>query len=394
MIYDVVIIGGGPVGSRVASQLADTGCKVMVVERKERLDEPVCCTGIVSQECVNHFDIDRGVVMRQANSARVYSPSGKLLRLWRQETQACIVDRLGFNISLAQRAQERGVEYILKSPVRSIEILRDRVRVESVKYRKGLNFEARAAVIATGFNSKLVEGLGMGRINDFALGAQAEVEAKDIDEVEVYLGRKIAPAFFAWLVPTLPKRALVGLLSRSRPGFYLRRLMLSLAAQGKISKAEAKLSYGGVALKPLNRTYRERVIVVGNAAGQVKPTTGGGIYFGLLCADIAAHSLRRALESDNLSAKSLAKYEKDWKIELGNELKHGYRGRKFYEILSDRQIERIFDIIKVSGIDKALLEADDLTFDWHGGAILKVFRHRALSKIVEVVKLPFSGTSN
>jgi digeranylgeranylglycerophospholipid reductase len=231
----------------------------------------------------------------------------------------------------------------------------------------------------------------MGRVGDFAIGAQAEVETNGVGEVEVYLSREIAPAFFAWLVPTSLKRALVGLLSYRRPGFYLQRLIESLAKQGKIALAEAELRYGGVALKPLAKTYRERVIVVGGAAGQVKPITGGGIYYGLLCADIAADSLHQALENDNLSAKSLANYEKSWKRELGRELKLGYWGRKFYELLSDRQIDGIFDIIKANGIDKTFIEEDDLTFDWHSKVAIKLVRHRALSPIVKMVKLPFPG---
>jgi digeranylgeranylglycerophospholipid reductase len=391
MLYDVVVIGGGPVGSQVAYRLARNGYKVVVVDRKRRLDEPVCCTGLISKECVNRFDIDESVVLRWVNSARLFPPSGKALRVWRQETQACIVDRPALNLALAQRAQERGVEYVLNSPVKSIEVHRDRVRIESGQSGKGQVFEARTAVIANGFNSKLVEGLGMGRIGDFAVGVQAEVETKCADEVEVYLGQEIAPAFFAWLVPTLPHRALVGLLSHRRPGFYLRRLLVSLAGQGKIASSEAEFSYGGVALKPLAKTYRERIIVVGDAAGHVKPTTGGGIYYGLLCADIAADSLHQALENGNLSAKSLANYEKSWKRKLGKELKLGYWGRKFYELLSDRQIDKIFDIIRTNGIDKAFLEEDDLTFDWHSKVVIKLLRHRALSPIVKMVKLPFPG---
>ena len=129
--------------------------------------------------------------------------------------------------------------------------------------------------------------------------------------------------------------------------------------------------------------------MVGDAAGQVKPTTGGGIYYGLLCADIAANNLHRALENNDLSAKSLASYERDWKKKLGRELKICYYARKYYERLSDKHIDRIFDIIKSSGIDAALLKADDLSFDWHGEVILRLLGHRVLSKAIEVMKIPF-----
>ena len=181
----------------------------------------------------------------------------------------------------------------------------------------------------------------------------------------------------------------MGLLSRRSPGLYLKKLMSSLLAQGKIVSAEVELSYGGVPLKPLARTYSERLMVVGSAAGQVKPTTGGGIYYGLLCADIAADNLHRALKNDALSAKNLASYEKAWKRKLGRELKVGYWARKFYELLSDAQIDRIFGIIESNGIVEALLKDDDLSFDWHGRAVLRLIGHEALSKVIETMKIPF-----
>ena len=384
----MIVIGGGPVGSYVAYKLAGMGQKVMVLERKQRVGEQVCCTGIIGQECVNSFDI-RDVILRQVNSARLFSPSGNLLRLWREETQACILDRAAFDMDMATRAQGKGAEYILNSPVRDIAVGEDGVRVEVSRRGKGLNFEARAAVIASGFGSRLSERLGLGRVGDFAFGAQAEVETEGIDEVEVYFGRDIAPGFFAWLVPTSPRMARVGLLSRNNPGLYLRKLMASLMGCGKIVSSEAELSYGGIPLKPLSRTYGERLLVVGDAAGHVKPTSGGGIYYGLLCADIAADTLHQALKDGDLSAKRLAKYEQRWRKRLGRELKIGYWARKLFERLSDRQIDRIFEIVKANGIDKALLSAKDLSFDWHGKAILRLIGHQVVSRAIDVVKIPF-----
>ena len=388
-MYDVAVVGGGPAGSYVAYKLAGMGYGVVVLERKEKLGERVCCTGIISQECIDSFAIDNNVILRQVNSARLFSPSGRLLRLWRQEPQACIVDRAAFDVAVADRAQGKGAEYVLNSLVRDIEVSDGRVNVEAIRIGERLNFEARVAVIATGFSSKLSEGLGLGKASDFVMGVQAVVETIGVDEVEVFFGQEIAPGFFAWLVPTSPSKALVGLLSRRSPGLYLKKLMSALLAEGKIASTEVELNYGGIPLKSLTKTCRQRLVVVGDAAGQVKPTTGGGIYYGLLCADIAANTLHQALENDDLSAKGLSSYEQQWKGRLGRELKIGYYARKFYERLSDRHIDRVFDIIESNGIDEALLKAEDLSFDWHGEAVLRLMGHRAISKALEMMKMPF-----
>jgi geranylgeranyl reductase family protein len=390
-LYDVAVIGGGPIGSHVAFRLAVLGYEVVVVERKTETGGPVCCTGIVSRECVSSLALDKDVVFRQANGARLLSPSGRVLRLWRPEPQVSIVDRTAFNVALANRAQGQGVEYRLNSSVVGAHFSDNGVSLEFGMQGNGIKYlQARAVVIAAGAASAgLAVALGLGKVGDFAMGAQAEVEIMGVDEVEVYFGGEITPGFFAWLVPISSQKALVGLLSRRKPEVYLRRLLARLLAQGKIVSTKVEMTRGGIPLQALARTYGERLLVVGSAAGQVKPTTGGGIYYGLLCADIAANHLNRALKSDNLSAENLSSYQREWRKRLGVELRFGYWARKLYERLSDRQIDQVFDIIESNGIDEALLKAEDLSFDWHSKVVLRVMADKALSKAMVAWKIPF-----
>ena len=179
----------------------------------------------------------------------------------------------------------------------------------------------------------------------------------------------------------------------SDPYLTATAVVKKLGNEGKITSDDVELSYGGIPLKPLPRTYGDRLVVVGTAAGQVKPTTGGGIYYGLLCADIAANNLHRALKADDLSGRKLAGYERGWKRKLGRELKTGYWARRFYELLNDRQVDRMLDIIESNGILETLLRAEDLSFDWHGGVVQRVIRHGVLIKAIEAMKIPFRPPS-
>lgn len=388
-MYDTIVVGGGPTGSYTAYKLAENEYNVIVLERKRRAGEVACCTGIIGQECVNTFIIDDKVILRQVNGAGLFSPSGNRLSLWREKPQACILDRAAFDMAIAERAQRAGADYVFDCLVEDIAVARDRVSIKASCQGKEARFEARAVAIASGFGSGLCERLGLGRFGDFTIGAQAEVETSGVDEVEVYFGREIAPGFCAWLVPTTPPMAKVGLMSRKNPELYLRKWLSHLAAQGKIASAKVEPSCGGIPLKPLPRTCGERLLVIGAAAGQVKPTSGGGIYYGLLGAEIAARTLHQALADGDLSARRLAQYQRGWRKRLGRELRAGYWARQLFEHLSDRQIDRIFEIVKANGIDEALLKAEELSFDWHSQTILRLMGYQMVAKAIDVIKLPF-----
>lgn len=367
-MYDAIIVGAGPTGSYIAYSLASLGYNVAVFEEHERIGEPVQCTGIVGAECLELFPLFEGTVLAEVSSARLFSPSRKEIRLWRDNVQAYIIDRAAFDRALAAKAQGQGAHYLLGSRVRDIAVLNDRVRIEMEGQEA---FDAKSAVIASGFGSKIPHKLGLGKVSDFVRGAQAEVKIDALNEIEVYFDHGVAPGFFAWFVPTAEHEALVGLFCRRNPVRHIRDLLTSLFQQGRIASPEAKITYGGIPLKPLPKTYRERVIVVGDAAGQVKPTTGGGVYYGLICAEVAADTLNQALATDNFSEKLLSGYQKAWHERIGWELKTGYLARRLYGTLTNRQIDHLFHIVKSTGIHESLLQSPELSFDWHGKAILK-----------------------
>lgn len=368
---DVLVVGAGPTGSYAALCLARSGHAVSVFEEHRDIGEPMQCTGIVGAECLERFPLFDGSILRQAKSARLFSPSRKEMRLSRDDTQAYIIDRTAFDRSLARMAQGEGVNYFKGVRVKGVSVSDDRVRVDT---EGGQAFEAGAAVIASGFYSRLPRRLGLGRVGDFMVGAQAEVDAKGVDEVEIYFDQDIAPGFFAWLVPTAPGKALAGLFCRRNPVGRLRGLLASFHEQGRIASPDVDITSGGIPLRPLRRAYRDRVLVVGDAAGQVKPTTGGGVYYGLLCAGIAADTLHRAIVGGDLSGRALSGYEKAWRAEIGRELRVGYIARRIYERLGNRRIDYLFDLAESRGIRENVLDSPDVSFDWHSKAIREALK--------------------
>ncbi len=376
---DAVIIGAGPSGSQLALRLAKLGYEVLVVERKATAGEEVCCTGIVSQQCLHDFAISSRLILRQANSAKFVPPSGKWLRLWRDDEVAYILDRPALNLTMANQAQEAGADYVFATQVTDIKPEADCVRVKAIRRGEETVLEARTAVIATGFGSTLPGRLGLGNISDITIGAQAKVTVSGVDEVEVYFDQTLAPGGFAWLVPTTQGKGLAGLLTRHQSELHLNRLLSHLQAQGKLASAKAEASYEAIPLRPLPRTCANRTLVIGEAAGQVKPTTGGGIYYGLLGADMAAECLHQAFTASDFSVARLSSYNRQWRAKLNRELRTGHWLLSFYRRLGNQHIERLFQIMSRNDIPQFIAGLDTLPFDWHSTLTAKLLKHLSIN---------------
>ena len=135
----------------------------------------------------------------------------------------------------------------------------------------------------------------------------------------------------------------------------------------------------------LEKHYKGRVLVVGDAAGQVKPTTGGGIYYSLLASEIASQVLAEALADDDLSASRLSQYQRRWKGLLSNELEVGYSARRLFEALNDQQITSLVNQAGAKNIHNDLLNSGDLSFDWHSKLIGRIIGHPVLGSSLRLI---------
>jgi len=128
------------------------------------------------------------------------------------------------------------------------------------------------------------------------------------------------------------------------------------------------------------RSYGDRIVVVGEAAGHIKTTTCGGIYYGMLTAEIAAETLTSALSEDRLDAERLAVYETRWRELLEDEIETGLKLRRSFKLMSDWGIERLMALARRDAV--ANLIREKANFDWHRGLIDAVFRHTTVGRIL------------
>ena len=377
---DVIVVGAGPAGNNAALGLAREGYSVTVIDSRQEIGDKLC-TGLIGRECASRFPIDPALVYREPQTARLVAPGAVPLFFETARPQACVIDRVAYVASFAQRARDAGALYLLGERVHQIVSQNQGVTVITGQG----SHQARAVVLAAGFGSPLVRQAGLGSVSDYVTGVQAVVSTDGADEVEVHLGSDVAPGFFSYLVPTLPGRALVGLLSRKKAQTRLTNFIQKLRQAGKIKEVVNEAATWGIPLRPLKRTYLDRMVVVGDAAGQVKPTTGGGIYYSLLAGEAAAQVLSEALADDDLSSGNLSRYQSRWRSLLAAEMEVGYSARRLYEFLTDHQIGALVKRAAANGFNRELVDASEGTFDWHGKMIAQIMGNPGLGGALRLI---------
>jgi flavin-dependent dehydrogenase len=199
-----------------------------------------------------------------------------------------------------------------------------------------------------------------------------------VSTIEVYFGNNIAPGSFGWVVPTGETSAKIGLITKENPLMFLKKFLEIPLVKKRLRATDGRVKCSLIPYGSIPKSYAERLLVVGEAAGQVKTTTGGGIYFGLLCSAIAARTIKKAFHLGDFSAKTLKEYETDWRNTVEPEVKAGKKLRSIFSRFSDSQIDFLVDLAKRDGI---MPDIKNSNFDWQKDVILSLSRHLISKKL-------------
>jgi len=371
--FDIAVVGAGPCGSFSALAAARRGANVSVIEEHMEVGAPSHCAGHISIHGLKTLGLDIPVdlIENEIAIAIFHSPSGKTLRVEYTIPVTYVINRTLFDQYLAELATHAGVSYVKGVRAESLWIDSSHIRGISARGERQLQVEAKVVVDAEGVHAGLLKKahLPIPRKEATVIGAQGySARVCDIEpqSVEVYLGSRYAPGFFAWIIPRQDGGAKIGLAAnRGNPRILLKQFVTKHpTASRKILEPLTDVSFHPIPLSgPPSRTYADGLLVVGDAASQVKPTTGGGIVFGLTCSRIAGDVAADGVTAGDCSSNALSKYQELWRGTLGREFTIGRLTRRVLSGLSDSAVDRIFWIGKKFHVEDSIGYVSEIDFE-------------------------------
>jgi len=366
--YDVVVAGGSVAGLLCAREIAIHNHKVLVIEEDSEIGTPEHCGGVVSISAIDELGIIplRSTLDNKIRSADIVSPSGTRFTLDARPQQVIVLDRREFDKQIAHQAKVNGAEIRVRSSLR--EITSDGIRTSDGEIKCKIVVDARGV-------SSLIQKDRTGILQS----AQYEVYADWVNKerIEVYLDQEKYPGFFAWIIPTRRDEAKVGVAGKGiNAASVLEDFLKRKGNYSAIRKIFAPIWVKG----PIKEFVSRNTVTIGDAAGQSKPTTAGGIYSCGLGGILAGKAISKFLESKNES--KLLEYQKAWLEKFGSEFEQMLLARSLLERLDNKTIDRLFESITPKILDEISREG---SFDFHTTSVTKLLGVKGSAKAIQAI---------
>ena len=367
-MYDVIVAGGSIAGLLCAREIAANGHSVLVIEEDYEIGTPEHCGGLISTAALEEL----GVVPRiktldhKIESAEIFSPAGNHFTINSSKQKVVEINRRELDKQIAHQAQKNGAEIRVNTSLQEITDSGVRTNNESI--------DCKIIVDARGVSS-IIQKDRTGILSS----AQYEIYADWIKKgkVEVIFDNEKYPGFFAWVIPSSQGTGKVGVAGKGINSAEVLEDFLS--TKGKFSiirKIFAPIWVKG----PIENFVEKNVVIIGDAAGQAKPTTAGGIFSCGIGGIFAGQAISKYLESGD--RKDLLEYQTKWKEKFGKEFEKQLFARKMLERLDNSTINKLFESVTPE-ITKEISEKDD--FDFHTGSIIKLLGIKTSLKTAQTI---------
>jgi len=366
--YDVIVAGGSVSGLLCAREIASHGHSVLVIEEDSEIGTPEHCGGLVSIMGIDDLGIVpvRATLDNKIRSASIFSPEGKSFSLDARSQKVIVLDRREFDKQIAHQAQTNGAEIRVRSSLREI-------YEDGIKTSEG-SLKCRIVVDARGVSS-LIQKDRTGILQSSQYEIYADWVEKD--RIEVYFDQEKFPGFFAWIIPTRRDEAKVGVAGRGiNAAAALESFLKEKGKHSTMRKIFAPIWIKG----PIQNFVSKNVVTIGDAAGQSKPTTAGGIYSCGLGGIFAGRTISKFLESGRPS--DLLEYQKRWLEKFGQEFENMLLARSLLERLDNKSINKIFESITPEIVDEISKEG---SFDFHTISLAKLLGVKGSVKAIQAI---------
>lgn len=365
--YDVIIVGAGPAGAATARDLAEAGIRVLVLEEHDVVGKPVQCSGLVTARALKLARVSEDVVLNRVCGAVVTSRGGRQLELGdTQMVRGLVIDRCLFDVRIAESAQEAGACLQLRARATGFERRHGRIAVRVDRRNATEWIEADVLVGADGPHSSVARWIGAPDFPEIVrvFGALVRVRRCETSRVRIHIDHELMPGWFGWAIPVDERTLRVGIGLPIQTGLSPRaRLERLLEGIPGLSEPEVIEYTGGwIPLGFRERTYADNVLLVGDAAGQVKPTSGGGLYVGQVCARWCARTIQAALQNGTVDAETMAAYQQGWFGEIGPELRRQRLIRRAYRRLEEAQLEDLLRALDNTAMRAVIRSFGDIDF--------------------------------
>ncbi|MDI9618326.1 geranylgeranyl reductase family protein [Methanothermobacter sp.] len=340
--YDVIIMGAGPAGSTLARLTASRGFTVGIFDRKKVIGVPLQCAGLISHRITEANVLPENLILNSVRGAVLHSPSGIKLRVSKKRPEAYVIDRTAYDRYLADLAGEAGAELRTGTAVRDFNEDTGEVEVNEGTLKATVLVDARGQ---TAIFDKYPARQFLVRFRD---------QEMDTDFVDLKVDSRLSPGFL-WRIPLDERTARVGAFGPQKNlKDFVKGFISDLSTDFRLME-----SYHGFIPRPDAgvELVRGRCIRIGDAAGQIKPTTGGGIVLASRAAHVAAETIQMALE-DNICL--LENYQEACRNLYMGEMKNQMRVQRTFRILSDDDLDHIFLKMRDYGAEEIISRYGDM----------------------------------
>ena len=357
---EVVIIGSGPVGSTIAYYLSQKNLDVTLVDKKNQIGYPLQCAGILSKHIFDYNELPDNLILNTVKGAFLHTQN-HILKVEKQENAAYIIDRIAYDEHLFKRAIENGVKFINEKAIDyDIEI--------GITYLShGTQINSKVIIGCEGYNSGLSQKMGNTQSNFNASQMLVEISDENIqsfrdstasiDEyVDTYLTNDILPGFL-WVIPLRNNQFRVGLFSNhthKQQNDILNDFLNQNFEYEIIEKYKGFIPI----FNEKNLLVKSHAVLIGDAAGQVKPTSGGGLLIGFDACEMASRHVANAVENDDISL--LRDYQKEFHKKYHKEFSYQFKVQRTLGLLSDEDLDYFFMKLRQNDCERVISEYGDM----------------------------------